>query len=236
MTSFVDLVLGCVLGVAPISAASPAAPAPASNAPDSTWVTHVTAAVAQRWGIPAESVRLEWGRTPVQGRPPDTSAFQLAGGANGWFVASFVAPQGWAMAARVRAGSDATVLVATRDLARGTRLEAGDLRAEQRIHWGDPERRREGPSPAAGWELRRAVRAGTVVDRPSASPPALVRAGEHIDLWWRRGDVAMRLSGVALHGARLGEPVKVRVDGRPRPLTGIVDAPGSARIGPGEAS
>jgi flagella basal body P-ring formation protein FlgA len=60
--------------------------------------------------------------------------------------------------------------------------------------------------------------------------------GDRIEIEWMRGEVALHLSGVALHGARLGEALRVRVDGRNRPLTAIVDAAGHARIGPREAS
>lgn len=252
MTSSADLVLGLVLAVmsntaAPSPAATPvsvvtrdrgdvATPARAASVTDPVWIARVSDAVAKRWNVAASALQLEWGVLPPAGMPAASAPFKLLGGTDGWFVLSIDTGDGDIAAVRVRAGSADSMCVATRDLARGERLVSGDVRMASRIHWGAPRAAREGARPSAGWELRRAVLAGTVIDSPTALPPALVNAGDAIALWWSRGEVALALNGVALHNARLGESVRVRVNGRPRPLIAIVDAPGRARIGSREAS
>lgn len=252
MTSSAELVLGLVLAVmSPPAAAAPAAtpvsvvarniggaatPARPASVVDPAWIDRVSGAVAKRWNVAASALHLDWGVLPPAGMPPANAPFKVLGGTDGWFMLSIDTGDGDIAAVRVRAGSEDSVCVATRDLARGERLNEGDVNMASRIHWGAPRSSREGARPSAGWELRRAVLAGTVIDSPTALPPALVNAGDRIALWWSRGDVALALNGVALHNARLGEPVRVRVDGRPRPLIAIVDAPGRARIGSREAS
>lgn len=252
MTSSADLVLGVVLAVmshapAPAPAATPvsivasatggaANPARPASVVDSAWIDRVGEVVAKRWNVAASAVQLDWGVLPPAGMPAANAPFKVLGGTDGWFVLSIDTGDGDVAAVRVRAGNEDSVCIATRDLARGERLNASDVRVASRIHWGAPRSGRVAARPSAGWELRRAVLAGTVIDRPTAMPPALVSAGDRIALWWSRGDVALALNGVALQNARLGEAVRVRVDGRPRPLTAIVDAPGRARIGSREAS
>ena len=176
------------------------------------------------------------GSLPPAGMPAANAPFKILGGADEWFVLSIDTGDGDVAALRVRAGGEDSVCVATRDLARGEHLHESDIALTPRVRWGAPRNNRGATRPAAGWQLRRAVVAGTVIDSPTALPPELVSAGDRIELWWSRGDVALALSGVALHGARLGEAVRVRIDGRPRPLLAIVDAPGRARIGTREAS
>jgi len=236
MTSSGNPLLMRVAAVVAWAAAVVAPAAFADTAPDAAWTARVEATVAARWSVPAEALRLKWGRLPERGLPATAAEFRLIGGVDGWFVLSADAGEGQLAVARVRAGVDDTVCVATRDLARGQRIGPDDLRLEPRVRWGMPRAGDAATRPATGWELRRAVAAGTVVDAPTAVPPALVSAGDRIEVEWTRGDVALQLSGVAIHGARLGEPVRVRVEGRARPLTGIVDAPGHARIGAREAS
>lgn len=266
MTSSADLVLGLVLAVmSPTAAPSPAATpvsivtrdmgeaatpesavargmgetavtARPADGVDPAWTERVNDTVAKRWNVAPSGLQLEWGVLPPAGMPAASAPFRLLGGTDGWFVLSIDTGDGDIAAVRVRAGGADSVCVATRDLARGERLIAGDVRMASRIHWGAPRASREGARPSAGWELRRAVLAGTVIDSPTALPPALVNAGDAIALWWSRGEVALALNGVALHNARLGESVRVRVNGRPRPLIAIVDAPGRARIGSREAS
>ena len=220
-----------------VAPATPAETVAASApAPAAAWTARVATEIAARWNVPVPALRLAWGRLPAGGLPAEVARFRLLGGVDGWFVLSAEAGAGELAVTRVRAGIDDTVCVAMRELARGQRLTAEDLRLEPRVRWGAPRANTTAARPAAGWELRRAVAAGTVIEAPTALPPAMVNAGDRIELGWTRGDVVLRLSGVALHGARMGEPVRVKVDGRPRPLTAIVDAPGHARLGAREAS
>jgi flagella basal body P-ring formation protein FlgA len=199
----------------------------AGDAPGAAWAARIADAVAARRGVPAAALVLEWGALPDGGLPED-GALRVLGGTEGWYVAAIDGGSRTATL-RVRAGVTDTVCVAARDLARGTTLAAGDMRLEPRVRWS--ARATNPARPGAGWELRRAVAAGSVLAPPTAAPPAVVHAGDRIEVWWTRGRVALRLDGTALAAARLGEPVRVRIDGRARALTAVVAAPGRATIG-----
>jgi len=222
------VLLGLALFALALFAGAPRVHAGAAAAPpDSAWAARIADAIAARRGVPAAALTLAWGPLPDGGLSAD-GTLRLLGGADGWFVVA-IDGGGRAASLRVRAGVDDTVCVAARDLARGTMLAAGDTRLERHVRWAS--RATADARPGAGWELRRAVTAGTVLTPPAAVPPAMVRAGDRIEVWWTRGRVSLRLDGTALHAARLGEPVRVRVDGRPRPLTAVVEAAGRAAIG-----
>jgi len=208
----------------------PVAPAPAA-VPDSaaacvsTWLAH-------EWGVSERAVHLEWGRLSVA-LPGGVLPFRVTGrGVAGWLVVVFDPPGRDAVAVRLRAGVEDTVLVAARPLAVGTRLEHADLRPESRVCWGPPAPPSE-TRPGSGWEVRRALATGEVLARPAVAPPTLVVAGEPVRLVWAEGAVQVSVVGIALNRARRGELVRVRVEGRSDRLVGTATATGTVMISSG---
>jgi flagella basal body P-ring formation protein FlgA len=153
-------------------------------------------------------------------------------GTDGWFAVVFE-PAGQSIAVRVRAGVEDTVVVAARPLAAGTYLAAGDLEREVRMRWGPP-RFGAGGLPDVGWEVRRAIAAGTAVAAPAVSQPYVVAAGEPVRFVWQRGAVTISVGGVAMNAARVGDQVRARAQGRSGRINGIVTAPGVARLTRGD--
>jgi flagella basal body P-ring formation protein FlgA len=188
--------------------------------------------IAAAWRVAPEAVRLEWPRAALPDSLPGEAPLRLLGeGRDGWFVV-LLGPSPGGRALRVRAGLDDTVWVADRPLAAGARLAADDLRREPRRRWGAPA----GPAgerPAAGWEVRRPLAQGEIVDRPAVVPPTLVATGDPVRLIWCQGGVSLSLSGTALNPARRGEQVRARVEGRTGALAGTVTGPGTAVLGTG---
>jgi len=206
------------------------APAPAAL-PDSA-VADVSRWLAREWGVSERAVRLEWGR-PSGALPGGALPFRVTGrGLAGWLVVVFDPSGRDAVAVRLRAGVEDTVLVAARPLMAGTFLGPADVRPESRVCWGPPAPPSES-RPGPGWEVRRALVAGEALARPAVAPPLLVEAGESVRLVWTEGAVQVSVVGIALNRARQGESVRARVEGRSDRLAGIATAMGTAVISSG---
>jgi flagella basal body P-ring formation protein FlgA len=117
------------------------------------------------------------------------------------------------------------VLVAARDLPRGSVLTAGDV--ERRP--GSAAAGAAAPGP--GWVTRRVIRAGEVLREPAVAPPDVVRAGETVHVVWQRGGVQLSLRGTAARSAGAGERVAVRI-GTGWRLEGVAAGEGIVRIEP----
>jgi flagella basal body P-ring formation protein FlgA len=186
--------------------------------------------IARRWSVSDEQVALEWGRVSSQAasRLGEDAPLRLLGGDGGWFTA-VTGPDADPVALRLHAGVTTTVKVATRALAPGEPLAAGDIGEESRVRFGPPVASIE-HDVTIGWEVRRAIRAGEPLAWPAVAPPAVVEAGKPVTVVWERGSVQVRLAGTALADARLGDAVSVRVEQRTGRLTGIATAPGVVRL------
>lgn len=210
-------------------AALPADTAGPAWAPPPAVARRVAEAVAARWGVAAEAVRLEWPEAAPATPPDPASAPRLLGtGSNGhWTVALPPAGGGAALRLRVRAGVEARAPVAAREIPRGAVLAEEDVALAPLLEWGAPRAR--GEAPGAGWVARRRIAAGEPLRDPAVGPPLLVRSGEEVRVVWRRGEVTVTARGSALGSASRGERVSVRVDGRRR-LEGVAEGPGIVRI------
>lgn len=229
MTSSARLVGLLLLAAAQTQAhAQSAAPA----VPDALHA-RVVAAVAERWSVAAASVRLDWSTFHPRHPIAENATFRLLGaGDDGWFAVVFESTGAPAEAARLRAGLEDSVAVATRPLVANATLADGDLVKQARVRWQSPSRARIATTGAAvGWRTRRALAKGDALEGLAVAPPAAVTAGAPVRLEWSRGDVAIQLAGTALNTAAIGEAVHVRVDGRPGQTSGIATAPGLVRLG-----
>jgi flagella basal body P-ring formation protein FlgA len=216
MISFASLLLGLAL-VAPGDTLVPPEVA-----------ARVSALVAERWGVTADALELAWG---THGEwPTDVAEVPMrlvGGGGDGWFVLTLDPPAGRPRAVRVRAGVRGPAPVAARDLTAGHALAEDDVRLEARVTWGPPSHG-DGAAVAPGWEVRRAIAAGTVLSPPLVQPARLVAPGDPVTFVWTRGALVLERVGIARAGARLGDPVQAVV-GESR-LHGIVIAPRRARL------
>ena len=223
------LFAGVAAGDAPPGA--PDAGAPKPDVLPSVFEQSVRREVASRWSVPEDQVALEWTRaaTAAAARLGESDArVRLLGGDGGWFTV-VAGPAGDPLALRLHAGVSTTVQVATRAMAVGERLGAADIGEETRVRFGPPAAPGE-RQPGVGWEVRRPVRSGEPLAWPAIAPPAVIENGKPVSVLWERGGVRVRLDGVALGDARLGDVVGVRVQHRQGRLSGIAVAPGVVRL------
>ena len=184
--------------------------------------------IAEQWQVAPESVCLKWGRGAEAIPPIEETEFRIVGkGSDGSFAVVFDRSNGEAVAVRVRAGIQDTVMVASHPIDAGSLIGEADLRSEVRLAWGVPWADRVGP-PGPGWEVRRRLEAGEIAIWPAVLPPSLVVAGEPVRMEWTRGAVMISVTGLALNSARRGEIVQARVSGRRGRLNGIATAAGKA--------
>lgn len=223
MTSFAKWLL---LGLSPILMATRSMASPVTRALES----RVLERIADAWKVPTERLVLQWGRSSSGASPLDDASFKVMGrGEGGWFVVVFDPADANATAIRVRAGVEQPVMVAARPLRSGSRLAAGDLVEQVRVHWGLPMLDST-LTPMPGWEIRRSIASGEVVMPPAVAQPPLVVAGEPVQLEWSSGGVQVSVMGIALNSASRGEVVRARLDERPARLTATVTAPGRAQL------
>lgn len=191
----------------------------------------VAGAVAERWSVAPEQVRLEWGLMTSRATLSANTAFRLLGrGEDGWFAVVFEPIAGRPLTVRLHAGLADTVSVATRAVPANVVLAEADLRHEIRVRWRSPQTD-SGVRARAGDLTRRAVQAGDVLAPPVVAPAPLVSAGAPVRIEWRRGDVMIELQGTAVNAAALGEAVQVRVEGRTGQLRGAAIALNTVRVG-----
>ncbi|MEK7317395.1 MAG: flagellar basal body P-ring formation chaperone FlgA [Candidatus Eisenbacteria bacterium] len=223
--------LAGALGLAAVAHASLGATPDGSARVPEALAARVAEAVARLWGTPVDMVSLAWGRGNGSLPPSAETPFRISGrGSDGWFVIIFTPPGGSPAAIRVRAGSVDTIAVAARPLRPGSRLEPGDWRLEAKQHWGPPTRAQSGHLPAAGWQVRRAIASGEPLVSPAVAAPPLVRGGSAVTVRWERGGVRISMRGTALHDAGDGDPVRVRLDGRRDPVTGVAAGDALVRL------
>lgn len=217
------VVLALALAAGP-AAAQTVVPEPA--VPEAL-AARVAQAVGDAWAADAAGIVLEWGRRTGGPLETDTPFKLLGRGDDGWFVVTFSPAGAHAEAVRLRAGVRDSIPVAARAVRAGARLVPEDIVLAARHAWGPPARH---VRPGPGWEVRRALAAGDPLTGSAVVPPSVVNAGDPVRFVWARGGVSVAVEGVALNAARIGEPVRGRVEGRTGPLNGIVTGPREARL------
>lgn len=186
--------------------------------------------VARRWGVDPDQVRLRFGL--VSGAVPGRiSAVRILGtGTNGHWVA-LLSPANASLTparVRVRAGVERLEPVAGNALTRGAVLSSEDIAYESAVVWGSP--RSEAPRVEPGWVVHRHLRKGEALKEPAVSAPNAVTSGREVEIVWKRGAVAVSLSGVALGSGPAGTEVRVRTESG-RQLQGIAQEAGVVVVG-----
>lgn len=136
----------------------------------------------------------------------------------------------WELFVSARVIASAPVLVAARPLARGTILDAGDLRSEKH----DLSRLQRGYETQidrlVGKQLKRRLRAGAVITPQLLTSPVLVRRGKTVPIIVERNGMKVRGTGVALGDAAAGETLRARSPSSSRIVEGRVNEAGELRI------
>jgi flagella basal body P-ring formation protein FlgA len=121
------------------------------------------------------------------------------------------------------------VAVATRAIARGATLGAGDLEYRDSTLSSSRGPIVDSTLVAAGWVTRRVIAAGEVLRAPAVEPPTAVSANQPVAVEWSDRNVRLTLRGVATRNAPVGSRVSVRMESGRRLETTVVGA-GRVRI------
>ena len=123
---------------------------------------------------------------------------------------------------------DVPVAVVQQPVARGERIEQGDLSIETRPEAG--ARGAPRPEQVIGMEAARALTTGTVLRQGDVMKPQLVKRGEPVTAKIVSGALVITAAGRALGGGAQGDPVRIVVTATNRTLDGVVDGSGTVRI------
>ncbi len=141
------------------------------------------------------------------------------------------APKPWTVYVPARVQLSGPVLVASRPLPRGKRIERDDFQIEHR----DLSRLRGDYLTRAehllGQVLTRPIAPGRPFRAQFLRPPSLVERGERVTLVARGGGLEVRMQGEALEDAALGESVRVRNLRSKRVVQGRVSGRGVVEVG-----
>jgi|GEM_PF-4570366 len=116
--------------------------------------------------------------------------------------------------------------VAQRTLQAGSRLQAADWRRE-RVRWPAGRALPEAApaEPLSAGRLRQRLLSGEVLRDELLMASDAVLRGERVQILLTQGAIELRLQGLALGDARVGQPLRVQADGRSDVLQGrLVDA------------
>ena len=200
----------------------------ADTMPPAVVVEEVRRSIAASWQIDESTLVLDWGRLPTMPEPGPRTVLRLgASGRDGWHVVTLVPDSGRTVAIAVRAGISAPRMVAARAVTPGTVLGQEDVTWQETVAWGPPAEAAASLEPV-GWEARRSLVPGDLLDESTLRPPRLIDPGDPVTFVWQRGSVRLERVATAQNAGRLGEVVRARV-GTVR-LEGIVTAPGRARM------
>jgi flagella basal body P-ring formation protein FlgA len=121
------------------------------------------------------------------------------------------------------------VAVATRAIARGVALGAGDLQYRDSTMSSTFGMSADTNHVEAGWVTRRVIAAGEVLRAPAVEPPSAVSANQQVAVEWNDQNVRLTLRGIATRNAPIGSRVSVRMESGRRVETTVVGA-GRVRI------
>jgi len=123
-----------------------------------------------------------------------------------------------------------TVVVAARPLNANRLISASDIKlAEIDISTLRKAYFKE-PKLVIGQQLKYPLAMGKVLSANNVRPQKIVRRGETITLIAEAGSMQVKMTGMALSDAVLGEKIRVENSSSKRIVEGIVDAPGQVKI------
>ncbi len=126
-----------------------------------------------------------------------------------------------------------TIVVAARDLPRGTILRPDDLAMRAAVEQDRRSRGFEFSEDAIGQEVGRPFRAGQVIDAENVESPELVRRGERVSIVVNHGGVRIRTEGRARDSGRRGDAVIVESATSRNTLQAVVTGVNEVEVGVG---
>jgi len=139
-------------------------------------------------------------------------------------------PVRWSVFVPARVERYDAVIVVVRPLGRDQVIQSEDVRLERRKlselaggYVTDPE-------SVIGWQAKRALVPGQVINGSLIKPRLLIRRGETVTLISQTSGVRVSALGEALEDGIAGQRIRVRNRSSKRVVDGIVEAPGIVRV------
>lgn len=139
-------------------------------------------------------------------------------------------PKPWSLYVSASVKTFAKVLVTTRSLARGARIQAADLELEVRESDNLTASAVSDPARAIGMVLTRPLAGGAVIGRNVLKAPTLVHRGQQVIVIAEIAGLVVRSTGKALGNGASGELVRVRNSLSKQIIQGLVTSPGVVRV------
>ena len=122
------------------------------------------------------------------------------------------------------------VLVASRQLQKGTVLTESDIKLKKidlaKLHYGFFEELKQG----TGKKLKRRLLAGAVLTPAILKNPQLIRRGQKINIMAQSGRMMVRMEGKALANGAVGERIKVMNVKSGKKLEGVITSSGEVKV------
>ncbi len=136
----------------------------------------------------------------------------------------------WTIYVPVKVDRFARVVVAGRNLARGTVLSEADITVARMNIAQAGTGYLEDPVEVLGKELQRSLRLGNSVQHASLREPTVIRRGDSVEVTAISGGIAVAARAEALSHGRLGERIKVKNARSKRVVEATVTGPGAVAI------
>lgn len=136
----------------------------------------------------------------------------------------------WTIYVPVKVEIYTDVLVANRNLAKGTLLSEADMNYARMNIAQAGMGYFEDLSQVVGMELKRGVRAGNTIQSSVLTAPTVVKRGDTVQLQATIAGVAVVTSGEALSHGQLGQQIRVRNSRSQRIVDAVVTAPGKVSV------
>ena len=136
----------------------------------------------------------------------------------------------WSLHVPVTISVFKNVLVASRQLQKGTVLTGSDIELKKidlaKLHYGFFEELKYG----AGKKLKRRILAGAVLTPAMLKDPQLIRRGQQITIMAQSGLMVVRMQGKALASGAAGERIKVMNVKSRKKLEGVITSSGEVKV------
>ena len=122
------------------------------------------------------------------------------------------------------------IVIANRELARGTLITAGDIRLEERevslLRRGFFEQ----PERLIGMHLKKSLREKDVISPRQLTAPQTIKRGSQVTILGQVGSLKVRMEGKALADGAVGQRIKVQNKSSNRRIEAMVIAPGIVEV------
>jgi flagella basal body P-ring formation protein FlgA len=125
------------------------------------------------------------------------------------------------------------VVVSRGTINRGKTVSSRDLKLEERRFKCVDDVGITDLAAVVGQQSRRFIKADEMLQPDWIKPKPLVRRGDHVTVWLRRGEVVLKTSGKAQQAGSLGDRIEVRRDGarrRQELIEAVVTGPGTVTM------